>query len=104
MAVVAFGTMLGLISTGMEGSFSALVDMGVFQQSDFAWSAIWQELHQLDAEDQIGGLRKLGILIGNSDSYVALLWASMSAILVAIILTVSQRIMNIGESIETWLV
>ena len=44
---------------------------------------------------------KLGEVVGAADSYVALLWASISGVVVAIILSVSQRIMNVGQSMTT---
>ena len=48
-----------------------------------------------------GFTKKLGTLIGASYSYVSLLWASLSALLVAILLTVGQKIMNLQQSVET---
>ncbi len=44
----------------------------------------------------------LGDIISKSDSYASLLWASLSGCLVAILLTVSQRIMKITEAIDAW--
>ena len=50
------------------------------------------------------GLTNYGIreIIGNSDSYVSLLWASFSACVVAGILIISQRIMNLNETVDAW--
>ena len=50
------------------------------------------------------GLRDYGLreIIGNSDSYLALLWASFSACVVAGILILSQRIMNLNETVDAW--
>lgn len=45
---------------------------------------------------------KLGDIIGNSDSYAALIWASFSGCLVGIIMTVSQRIMKLKEAVDAW--
>ena len=47
--------------------------------------------------------RKLSIIIGNSDSFTALLWSSLSGLVVAVILTVSQKIMKLDETIESGL-
>ncbi len=72
--VVVTGTVLGLFATGYD-------------------SAIWSD----------GGTSfsmKISTTIGNSDSYKALLWASMSALIVAILLTVSQRIMPFGKAVD----
>lgn len=43
-------------------------------------------------------LRQLGVIIGNSDSYASLLWASLLAISIAILLTVSQKIMSLEQT------
>ena len=58
-------------------------------------------MQQLEASGEANFVRKMGIMIGNSDSYAALLWASMSAIVVALIMTISQRIMKLADAIET---
>lgn len=47
----------------------------------------------------IGVFRKLSIIIGNADSFTALLWASVAGALVAIIMTLSQRLMNLEDTI-----
>jgi len=41
-------------------------------------------------------------IINSADSYKALMWASITAVLVASILTSAQRILNIGEIVEAW--
>ena len=41
-------------------------------------------------------------IISKSDSYSALLWASLSGCLVAILLTVGQRIMKLTETVDAW--
>ena len=45
-------------------------------------------------------LSKLSSSIGNADSYAALLWASLCSISVALLLSVSQGILKLGESME----
>lgn len=44
----------------------------------------------------------LGDIVGSSDSYAALIWASFSGCLVGIIMSVSQRIMKIKEALDAW--
>ncbi len=44
----------------------------------------------------------VGEIISKSDSYAALLWASLSGCLMAILLSVVQRIMKITEAIDAW--
>ena len=50
------------------------------------------------------GLVNYGIreVIGNSDSYVSLLWGSFSACIVAGIMILTQRIMNLSETVDAW--
>ncbi|MCH7827152.1 MAG: Na+/H+ antiporter NhaC family protein [Bacteroidetes bacterium] len=71
--VLVFGTILGLYITGSN----AMAEKGI---TDF-------------------GIRDI---IGNSDSYVALLWASFSACVVAGVMIISQKIMTLKETIDAW--
>ena len=98
--VLVFGVIAGMVWTGMSASHDALVGAGVNMASD-SWGATWSQIHQLSESGQAGFFRRLGILIGNSDSYYALLWASLSAVVVAILLTVAQRIMKLNETVDT---
>ncbi len=50
-----------------------------------------------------GVSRKLWTVIGNSDSFQVLIWASFAGSLAAIILSLIQRIQTLTESIEAWL-
>ena len=43
-------------------------------------------------------------IIGASDSYVSMIWATLAAIVVAIGLTLGQGILSLGEAMEAWLV
>lgn len=97
--VIVFGTLVGLLFTGFEslGSSIAEIDPSVELNS---WGDIWANISVLDSNIE-GFTKKLGTLIGASDSYVSLLWSSLSALLVAIVLTMGQRIMNLQESVET---
>ena len=45
----------------------------------------------------------LGEIVSNADSYVALLWASLSGCLVAIVLSLGQRILTITQAIDALL-
>lgn len=47
--------------------------------------------------------KKLSTIIGNADSYVALIWGSAAGVIVAALLTVSQKIMSITATFETLL-
>ena len=41
-------------------------------------------------------------IIGQSDAFKAMLWASIAATLVAVLMTVSQRILTLDETVEAW--
>lgn len=75
IAVVIFGTLIGLIVTGWDAS-------------------IW-------SDTSLSFSRKLSAIIGASDSYTALLWSSMVALIVAIALSVGQRILTLEESMHS---
>lgn len=69
--IVILGTLAGLIYTG--------------------WNAtVW-------ADETIGFSKKLSHVIGASDSYLALLWSSLSAVLAAVLLTVSQKLLTLHQ-------
>ena len=69
------------------GAFSGLFYTG--------WdSEVWNS-------DSLGFTTKISLIIGNSDSYKALLWASISGVIVALLLTTIQKIMTLKESIES---
>lgn len=44
--------------------------------------------------------QRLSGIIGNADSYVALLWSSLLSLITALILTVSQKLMKLKDAIE----
>lgn len=48
-------------------------------------------------------LRKLSTVIGNSDSFTALLWSSLAGLIAAVVLSVSQKIMKLDETINAGL-
>lgn len=73
--IVIFGTFAGLLYTGWDSS--------VWQDSSMSFST------------------KLSTVIGNSDSYAALLWASISGVIVAITLTLIQKILNLKDTVDS---
>ncbi len=84
-------TLYGLLVTGFENTYAQLGEAA----TDMRWSSIWAAL------GQEGFFIKLGTIIGQSDSYVALLWASSTGVLLALLLTLSRGIMKLGQSIST---
>ncbi len=71
--IILFGTITGLVFTGID----SLQAQGV---NDFS----------------------LRLIISNSDSYLSLLWASLVAGIVAIIMSISQKILNLQNSFNAW--
>lgn len=92
---IVAGTFIGLIYTGLQTTEDQLIALGISTEN-----GTW-EVMQLLPEAPDSFFRKLGTIIGNANSYTALLWASLSGLTVAIFLSVSQRIMNLEKTMET---
>ncbi|MBU8891544.1 MAG: Na+/H+ antiporter NhaC family protein [Bacteroidales bacterium] len=73
--IVIFGTFAGLLYTGWDQS-------------------VWHD-------GALSFSNKLSTVIGNSDSYKALLWSSISGVLAAILLTLIQKILNLKDTIDS---
>jgi Na+/H+ antiporter NhaC len=73
--IVIFGTFAGLLYTGWD-------------------PAVWNN-------NELAFTTKLSEIIGNSDSYLALLWSSLLGLLGAVGLTLSQRIMHLKDTVES---
>lgn len=86
-------TMFGLVDTGFDKIYNQL---SPDQQGIYSYSSIWNNMSVLFAEPP-SFLAKLGKIIGAADSYIALLWASLSGVLVAIIMTLYGRIMKLMD-------
>jgi len=71
---VIIGTIIGLIHTG------------------------WDQTVMDDEMLSFG--RKISTIIGNADSYKALLWSSLAGLFTAILLSVTQKLMNIHQSVN----
>ncbi|PKQ65600.1 hypothetical protein BZG02_00930 [Labilibaculum filiforme] len=72
--IVIFGTFAGLVYTGWDAN-------------------VWND-------ENLAFGKKLSHIIGASDSYLALLWSSLSAVLAALALTLSQRILGLSKAVE----
>ncbi|MCO6479288.1 MAG: Na+/H+ antiporter NhaC family protein [Phaeodactylibacter sp.] len=99
VALVILMTMFGLLDTGMASTYRELLANGINVPTQ-SWGDIWRGTGQLLGQEGTFFM-KIGKLIGNSDSYVALLWASLSGVAVAIALTIGAKIMRLTESIST---
>jgi Na+/H+ antiporter NhaC len=87
VVTVIIMTIVGLLDTGLASVYGGLENVPA---SD-GWGATWAAM-----DGSFFG--KLGKVVGAADSYIALLWASISGVVIAIILTLSQRIMNIEQT------
>jgi Na+/H+ antiporter NhaC len=97
--VVILMTIYGLIHTGMSGLYGSIQEAGIAVPSS-SWGDVWRALPALLGEDT-STVVKIGQLIGSADSYVALLWASLSGVVAAIILTLGGRIMSLFDTMHT---
>lgn len=99
VGLVILMTIFGLFDTGMANTYSELVANNIYVASQ-GWGDIWRGTGQLLGENS-SFFMKAGKLIGNSDSYAALLWASLSGVTAAIALTLGARIMRLAETISS---
>ena len=99
VVVVILMTIFGLLDTGFDGLSAQLAAQDI---STAGWGSTWSNLGALfAATDTPGVFMKLGRVIGAADSYVALLWASLSGVVVALLMTVIARIMSLERTIGT---
>ena len=98
---VIFMTMLGLVTTGFESLHSSILETGKIIPG--SWGSVWADIALVTPTENPGVMSKLGTLIGASDSYTALLWASLSGVILAIIITISNKIMNLFDTMH-WMV
>jgi len=72
--VLVFGVLIGLLFTGWDGD-------------------IWRD-------EEMSFAAKISSIIGNSNSYLALMWASLTAVVVALIMTLGQRMMSLVDAVN----
>jgi len=72
--IVIFGTVAGLFYTGWDTN-------------------VWND-------GSMSFMSKISFFLGEADTFKALLWSSLGGMLVAVILTVTQRILTLRESVE----
>ncbi len=99
VATVIAVTMYGLLDTGLTSLAGDIAGLGLPTASI---GDLWAGAGLIDGQS-LGFFRKLGVVIGAADSYVALLWASLSGVLVALAITLGARIMSLEKSMETLL-
>ena len=100
VSAVILVTMYGLIDTGIDTTYAELIEQGVALNGS-GWSTVWANIGAVLDGESPGFFRKIGKLIGNADSYIALLWASLTGVFLAILLTIGNRIMRLEDTITT---
>jgi Na+/H+ antiporter NhaC len=96
MITVAFA---GLIITGAENSYEELLLSGV-KISNYSFPKVWELLGVLGNKNKISFLHKIGMLMGNSDFYIPLLWSSFAGITFAVLSTLSRKGISIRTTME----
>ncbi|GAB4369796.1 MAG: Na+/H+ antiporter NhaC family protein [Calditrichia bacterium] len=79
IGVVILTVTLGLIYTGMENISK---ETGAMPQGNL--------------------IQRVSLIIGNSDSFAVLMWASFFGSMAAIVLSISQRILSLQQAVEAW--
>ena len=99
VATVLLVTMYGLLDTGLA---SLAGDIGAAGLPTADLGDLWAGAGRVGQAkgESLGFFRRLGVVIGAADSYVALLWASLSGVLVAVAMTVGARIMTLDKAMD----
>ncbi|MCB0707612.1 MAG: Na+/H+ antiporter NhaC family protein [Saprospiraceae bacterium] len=98
MAVILM-TIFGLLVTGFDGTYQTLLADGI-KATSMSWGDTWSAMNQ-DPVTSGNFFMKLGVLIGNSNSYSALIWASLTGLILALLLTLKDRIMKLTDAMNT---
>jgi len=93
-------TILGLLVTGINGLYDGMIEQGM-DVGALSFGNVWSNIGAYAGDPDGGLFMKLGTLIGTSDSYIALTWASLSGVIVAIIMTLSGKIMSLEATMTT---
>ncbi|MCB0428948.1 MAG: Na+/H+ antiporter NhaC family protein [Flavobacteriales bacterium] len=97
--VLVGGAIIGLLYTGMNATYDALLDEGI-QVGPKNLGRIFASMDMMESPPG-NFFQKLGVLIGNADSYAALLWSSLSSAATAMLLSLGQRLMNLETCITS---
>jgi Na+/H+ antiporter NhaC len=99
VSLVVLMTIFGLLETGLDATFQNLINAG-FSPRSATWGEVWPLIGNLLGDPGSGIFIKLGSVIGNADSYTALLWASLTGVGAAILLTIGQRIIGVFDTMR----
>lgn len=81
-------------------SFNAIIPVLVIILGTFT-GLIYTGIQSTGWHDEMSFTRNLSNVIGHADSYKALLWSSLGGILTAILLTVSQKLMSLEDTVSS---
>jgi len=90
-------TILGLWTTGIQSTWQEIVEIDPSVQQ--GWSSVWQNMNLLWSESP-GFMMKVGKVIGNADSYIGLLWGSLTGVVLAILIRAARKSMKLTEGIK----
>lgn len=93
--VIVFGTLVGLIYTGVQAWEAVFIEKAIDPSLSF-----FDSLAKASPES-VTMVQKIGSVIGKANSYSSLVWSSMTALFISILLTVSQGIMSLNKTMET---
>lgn len=94
---VIFVTIFGLLDTGLDGLHGSITEIKNIPNT---WGNVWSNLSLISAEENPSFFNKLGTVIGSADSYAALLWASMSGLVVSILMTVAGKVIKLFDTMH----
>lgn len=97
VAAVIIMTIVGLLFTGFESIYHDLYPNG---GGNDHWGHLWTNMNQLLGSNDPSTVSKMGKLIGSADSYIALLWASLSGVVLAILMTIGGRVMKLHDTMH----
>lgn len=99
VVTVILMTIFGLLDTGFDSIHAQLYPDG---NGSASYGSLWGAMNGLFV-DTPSVVTKLGKIIGSADSYVALLWASLSGVIVALLMTIFGKVMKLFDAIH-WMV
>ncbi|MDF1696497.1 MAG: Na+/H+ antiporter NhaC family protein [Saprospiraceae bacterium] len=96
VATVILMTIFGLLDTGFSSIYNELYPNG---NGNTGYGSIWASMGTLFSETP-SFFTKLGKVIGAADSYIALLWASLSGVIVALFMTIFGKVMKLFDAMH----
>ena len=100
VALVIGMTIFGLLDTGLDAVYQSLLEIDK-APAYYSWGTIWAAMGSLWDGGDASFILKLGKVIGAADSYTALLYASLSGVIAAVVLTLAGGIMKLERTMST---